>query len=253
MIRFLASVTTVDEARIALAGGAQLIDAKDPRRGPLGPLAAVIVRDIVDAVQGAAPVSATLGHDLDPEDDVDARCEGLAAAGVTFMKVGVADPAHAAERVRALRSVASRFRIVLVVLADCANPDPLVDCAADVGLHGIMLDTYAKRDAAGRARALRDLMTEAQLAGFVRAAQEHRLLAGLAGGLRSDDVAPLARVGPDVLGFRGGLCAGSNRRGAVELERVSSVRRAIDEAGAGPIRLALGASSAGQLGYRPSR
>ena len=37
MTRLLVSVRSAEEAEIALAGGADVIDVKEPRRGALGP------------------------------------------------------------------------------------------------------------------------------------------------------------------------------------------------------------------------
>ena len=61
MTGLLASVMTVEEAEAALAGGADIIDLKDPRRGALGALPAPVIRDCVAAIAGRQPVSATVG------------------------------------------------------------------------------------------------------------------------------------------------------------------------------------------------
>src|SRR5262245_30687842 len=58
----LVSVRDAAEAAIALAGGAALIDVKDPDRGSLGAAPAATVADVLDAVNGRAPVSAALGE-----------------------------------------------------------------------------------------------------------------------------------------------------------------------------------------------
>jgi hypothetical protein len=61
----LVSVRSADEARSALAGGATVIDIKEPARGPLGRANADIWRDVVEAVGEAVPVSAALGEIAD--------------------------------------------------------------------------------------------------------------------------------------------------------------------------------------------
>ncbi len=61
MTAMLASVRTLDEALLALAGGADIIDLKDPARGALGALDQATARNIVAAIGGRAPVSATIG------------------------------------------------------------------------------------------------------------------------------------------------------------------------------------------------
>jgi (5-formylfuran-3-yl)methyl phosphate synthase len=58
----LVSVRSAEEARAALAGGADLIDVKEPSRGPLGRADDQTIREILDEVGGRAPVSAAFGE-----------------------------------------------------------------------------------------------------------------------------------------------------------------------------------------------
>ena len=53
----LSACASADEARIALAGGADVIDVKEPRRGSLGAADAEVVADVVEVVGGRVPVS----------------------------------------------------------------------------------------------------------------------------------------------------------------------------------------------------
>ena len=65
--KLLVSVRSADEARAALAGGADLIDVKEPAHGPLGaarqpPRAALcqaVAMRSVSAIQTAAPCACT--------------------------------------------------------------------------------------------------------------------------------------------------------------------------------------------------
>lgn len=235
-VRLLASVTDAEEAVAALAGGAELVDAKDPARGPLGALRAETVAAIVAAVAGRAPVSATLGHDREDVAALLAESAALAGTGVRYLKVGVADPGRFATGTGpALHSVAGLHRLVVVVLVDrfFAGSEldlERVDAIAATGACGLLLDTHDKRDPHGAHRTLRDLVAADRLARVVARAHALGLLCGFAGGLGLDDVAPLAALGPDLLGFRGALCAGEERRAALLPERVRAVRAALDAA-----------------------
>src|SRR5205809_494597 len=60
-MHLLISVAGPAEARAALRGGADVIDAKDPRRGALGPVPLHRLAAIRAAVAGARPLSAALG------------------------------------------------------------------------------------------------------------------------------------------------------------------------------------------------
>src|SRR5438105_4183287 len=58
----LVSVRTADEVAAALDGGADVIDVKEPAKGPLAPAEAEVVAAVIDAVDGKVPVSAALGE-----------------------------------------------------------------------------------------------------------------------------------------------------------------------------------------------
>src|SRR5437773_9115409 len=64
-MRLLVSVTCAAEALAALAGGADLIDAKDPLAGALGAVSADVLREIYAVVADRRPVTAALGDACD--------------------------------------------------------------------------------------------------------------------------------------------------------------------------------------------
>src|SRR6516162_9005987 len=60
--RLLVSVRNATEAEAALAGGAHLIDVKEPARGPLGRADEATIAAVVRRVAGRRPVSAAMGE-----------------------------------------------------------------------------------------------------------------------------------------------------------------------------------------------
>ncbi len=60
-MRLLVRVVSADEARGALAGGADIVDVKDPGEGSLGAPAPGVLSDVIRAVGTRAPVSVALG------------------------------------------------------------------------------------------------------------------------------------------------------------------------------------------------
>lgn len=220
---FLASVTSAGEAELALESGADIIDCKDPKAGALGALAIETVREIVAKIAAHAPTSATIG-DLpagDPHPMVEAAT-AMADTGVTFVKVGFFGEADPRRAVSALGERVSQALLVAVLMADRALDLTLLPQLASGGFAGVMLDTADK----SRGR-LTTVLSMDRLAAFVRAARANGLFAGLAGSLSADDIAGLARLGPDVLGFRGALCA-AGRESVLVRERVAAVGREID-------------------------
>jgi dihydroneopterin aldolase len=224
-MRFLASVSGADEARIALAGGADIIDFKDPAHGALGALDPALVSQGRATVAGRAPTSATAGDEpLHPERLI-AAARRTAATAVDFVKLGLLPGAQRAHCIAALAPLCAEMRLVAVFFADRELPrDELADLAA-AGFHGAMLDTFDKTRGS-----LLQHHPVAALAPFVAAARAAGLMCGLAGSLRLPDIATLAPLQPDVLGFRGALCAPGGRTAALELKRVAEVRRAVTAA-----------------------
>src|SRR6476646_12198254 len=88
MTLFLASVSGADEAEIALAHGADIIDLKDAAKGGLAPLPPDVVRAAVVAVAGRRPVSAVAGDaGMDP-DAVASSVQETAGTRVNYVKIG---------------------------------------------------------------------------------------------------------------------------------------------------------------------
>lgn len=225
-VRFLASVMSAHEARLCVALGADIIDAKDATSGALGALPLQTVRAIRGAVPANVQLSATIGDPIDDAEVMvrDAQLMGL--TGVDFVKVGLAgagaEPATL-ERMRA--AMPADVGLVGVLLADRAIDLDLVAAAQAAGFAGVMLDTADKDNGA-----LPDLIATAKLRAFIEAAHGAHMFAGLAGSLRASHVAALSEFGPDVLGFRGGICRAHARTQSIDEGAVRSVREAIDRA-----------------------
>lgn len=219
---FLASVTSVDEALIAYAAGASIIDCKAPDQGALGALAPETVAAIVEALPDTAIVSATIGDLPSSPGVMVPAAESMAATGVQIVKAGFFGDGDARGAIRALGSAELRgARLYAVLMAD-RDPDfDLIGDLAAARFLGVMLDTADKSSGA-----LSDVMALGRLQGFVEKARQAGLLAGLAGSLRQQHVAKLAAIGPDILGFRGALCRGG-RTGALAADLVTAVANEI--------------------------
>jgi FolB domain-containing protein len=222
MTLFLASVTGADEAEIALAHGADIIDLKDAAKGGLAPLSVDAVRTAVAAVAGRRPVSAVAGEPGMDADALTGSVQEIARTGVDYIKVGLdPGPQHKA-RVQELAPVARQTRLVAVLFADQQPDFTLLPLLAQCGFAGAMLDTARK--GAGR---LLDHADVATLDDFAERCRAHRLMCGLAGSLEAPDVPRLLLLAPDLLGFRGALCAGHMRGGRLDPQAVDLVRELI--------------------------
>lgn len=224
----LASVTSAAEARLAVAGAADIIDCKDPGRGALGALALAAIADIRRCVPRGVPVSATIG-DLAPDPDVlAAAVAAVAATGVDYVKVGLfpgGAPRAAIARLGCLDLAGSR--LVGVLLADRSPDLTLIGDMAAAGFAGVLVDTADKR-----AGALPDVWSRDRLAAFILAVRRAGMACGLAGSLRRTHIPALLQLGPDILGFRGALCIAGARAQSLDAAALAAIRSDIPHAGA---------------------
>lgn len=225
-MQLLVSVADASEAHAALLGGADVIDAKNPRQGALGAVRPVVLGAICTAVAAGRPVSAALG-DEGPPTLIEQRARAAARRGAAFVKVGFrAAPTVSQARPRAAaarRGVGEGkgTRVVLVAYADWAGaqslaPESLVALAADTGAAGVLLDTAFKQ--AG----LFALLDTRTVGAWVAAAHDAGLFVCLAGSLGRSDFATARALGADLVGVRGAACVGG-RRGRVSRARVAAL------------------------------
>jgi uncharacterized protein (UPF0264 family) len=213
-----------------VAGGADLIDVKEPAHGPLGRAAATTVAAVVRAVAGRRPVSAALGELL-------RQPKALRVTGVHYVKWGLAgygtrrvrdwrdDLEAAVERVRRQDAAC---RVVPVAYADwqAAEAPPVDEVTAFVGRRpgGVFLvDTWVK----GNGRTLVDWLDVAYLARLCRRCRAAGVRVALAGSLGAAQVRQVLPLRPDWIAVRGAACQQDDRSQAVHADRVRALARLI--------------------------
>jgi len=223
MTGLLASVRSAEEAALAVAGGADIIDAKEPSAGALGRVEALVLRAIVREVGSRCSVSATIGDLALEPGAVSAAVEATARDGADIVKIGVF-PGDLAGTWTALGSLRGRgLRLVAVMFADRAPElQQLTERCAEAGFYGVMLDTADKTSGP-----LTSHFDHAALSDFVSRARSLNLVSGLAGSLRLSDVQSLAPLGANYLGFRSALTV-AGRSGALDATALRRVRQALD-------------------------
>ena len=147
-MQLLVSVRDGVEAQTALLGGVDIVDAKDPRHGPLGAVSAQVLRGIHASVAGRARTSAALGDHSDPASAaLAARMAG--DAGVDYGKMGFRG-ALSAVHLRRIAATAQRagsdMDLVLVAYADwdqVGAPEPVrvLEAAVAARAAGVLMDT----------------------------------------------------------------------------------------------------------------
>ena len=232
-MRLLVSVRDADEARAAIAGGADIVDAKEPMLGPLAPVAPGVLHAICAAVPPVIPLSVALG-DARPE-----QLEGVVTAvaplrrrGALYFKVALlasspSDVAPAIGRaVHLLRQRPDRPAFIVAryvdTPSDTVHLTEWLDVCAASGAQGLLLDTSRKDGAS-----LLATVDAESLTALRRAAARHGIWLALAGGMTIGDVPLLSGIRPHVVGARGAACDGG-RTGTLSTTKVAHLRQALN-------------------------
>jgi uncharacterized protein (UPF0264 family) len=227
----LVSVRSAAEAAVAVAGGAAVIDVKEPARGPLGCADPPVWQEVRAAVPCDLPVSVALGELV--EWTGAGRWLGPEAfAGVAFRKLGLARADRDWEREwAALRAgLGPGPSWIAVVYADwkrarAPHPDAVREAAlAAPDCAGILIDTWDKTQPSPLAA------DDTWRRWFAAARRGRPMLIALAGGLDREAIARLAPLGPDLFGVRGAACGGGDRQGTIGRQRVAVMVEAVNEA-----------------------
>jgi Uncharacterized protein conserved in archaea len=218
MTGLLVSVRSAAEAETALAGGADLIDIKEPRRGSLGAATPEVWDQVRRVVAGQTPVSAALGELSELRTDDLAK-----AAGLSFVKVGLAGCDQrddwAVHWTRVMRLLPAGVRPVAVAYADWRSArspaaTEFLPVAAHLHAPFLLIDTFDK--SAGR---LLDHLGIDELAILTEQAARHEIRLVLAGSLDESAIHRLAPLRPAYFAVRGAACGGQ-RTQAIQLDRV---------------------------------
>lgn len=215
----LVSVRSAAEAVAALAGGADLIDVKEPSRGSLGRADDETLAAIMSVVAGRRPVSAALGELL-------AEPDLPAIPGLAFVKWGLAGAAQVADwrqrfsrQLARLRSEQPGCEAVAVAYADgerATSPEPesVAAFAVESGCKVFLLDTWQKDGTT-----LLDWLPLERIESLTNFCRSAGVRVALAGSLGVEQIAALRSLRPNWFAVRGAVCCGG-RSGTVEVDRV---------------------------------
>ncbi len=228
MTKLLVSVRDAEEARSAWAGGADVIDVKEPANGSLGAADEATIAEIVQALEGKAVVSAALGE------LIEGRERG--PSGLTYVKWGLAG-AGADWRAQWQRRALGQTALPVVVgyadwqCAQAPNIREVVDFVCESQLGGVLLiDTHCK-DATlhGHTPTLLDWLRLDDLEQYAQECRVAGVQLALAGSLGMEDLRTLYPLVPDWFAVRGLVCAEGRRTLGVDRARVAGVKRFLQE------------------------
>ena len=220
--QFVVSVRNAREALVAAAAGADLVDVKEPLRGPLGGAEPGVIRSVLHAVENHVPVSAALGELLDWRPGIERRIpQGLAMtkfglAGCATTKTWPDRWQQALEELEEIGTGLSRVGVVYADWATAKSPSPqcVLEQSHRIMCRAILVDTFDKS-----AGTLLDLWSPLELAGFVEEVHSQAMKVALAGSLSAESLNHVLPLRPDFVAVRGAVCQGG-RNGALSSKRI---------------------------------
>jgi (5-formylfuran-3-yl)methyl phosphate synthase len=229
-MKLLVSVIDAAEARLAVAGGVDVVDVKNPAEGALGAPAPAVIAQVRDALPPDMPLSAALGDLPCLPGTAALAAVGAARSGAAYVKLGLwgaAVPEEAAATLRAAQdAVGADAAVVAVAYADAARvprrplaPSELVAVTRQAGLSGCLIDTAVKDG-----RGLLSWLSDDALAELVSEAHDAGLEIALAGELRAEDLPALRATGADIAGVRSAACHEGRRTAPLDPARIAELR-----------------------------
>lgn len=230
MTLLLVSPRDIEEALAAVRGGADIIDIKNPEEGSLGANFPWVITQVRRSIPASIPISAAIGDFPDLPGSAALAAFGALKAGANVIKVGLKGPkdvesaTHFVERVvKAVKGSDGSAKVAICAYGDFERsgtinpmfiPEIAGKCKADIA----MVDTAIKDG-----RPLTDFLRRENIESFVNRAHSYGLWATLAGSLGVKEVQMLRPLNPDVIGVRGAVCEGGDRKNGRVSEKL--VRR----------------------------
>lgn len=226
------------EASEAIAGGADIIDVKNPQEGALGANFPWVIKRIREIAPKHIQVSCAVGEVPNLPGSISLAALGAASLGVDYVKVGLGGFKTPQEATYLLQNVSKaakecnpKIKVVAASYADAERIgaiDPLLipEIAFKAQVDVAMIDTAIKDG-----KNIFTFLTVKQLEKFVDSAHDLGLEAALAGSLRKQDLPVVHGLGADVAGLRGAACTNNDRvRGQITRKLVHELVEAVKQA-----------------------
>jgi (5-formylfuran-3-yl)methyl phosphate synthase len=231
----MVSVINPEEVPTAIAGGADILDVKNPAEGSLGAASAHILQNVRAITPDSVQVSAAIGDMPNLPGTASLAALGAASCGIDYVKVGLYGPKSEGEAIyllSAVRQAVRGFPGVKVIVGGYADaqraatldPSRLPGIARKAGISGCLLDTYVKDG-----HNLFDFLTPEALRSLAVEAHAGGLLFALAGALQAEHLEQAYEVGADIVGVRTAACRDNQRKGPLEVEKIRLLRRQVGE------------------------
>jgi uncharacterized protein (UPF0264 family) len=245
LLKLLVSPINEQEALEAIAGGADIIDVKNPKEGALGASFPWVIKRILQVTPKTIEVSCTLGDMPNLPGSVALAAFGAALTGVNYIKCSMYGLKTREEAiyllgnvVKAAKEVNPSIKVAAAGFADAERvgsiiPSLIPKIAREANADLAMLDTALKDG-----KNLLDFLDRTQLEFFVDESHRLGLKAALAGSIRKENLQQLCALGADVIGVRGAACTHGDRvNGHITKEKVAELTKIIRNAQKSPLTI----------------
>jgi uncharacterized protein (UPF0264 family) len=228
-VKLLISPQNVKEAIEAIAGGADIIDVKNPKEGPLGANFPWVIQEIKQHLpKKNVELSCTLGEAPNLLGSMALAAYGAASLKVDYVKVGLSGVQTVQNATDLLENIVyavkmcnTKTKVVAAGYGDyfranSIEPQLVIQAAFTAKADIVMLDTAIKDG-----QNLFTFQTDHQLEAFINTAHKQGLDVALAGSLQKHDLSKVKSLEANFVGLRGAACQNNNRNtGYITRERV---------------------------------
>ena len=146
MTKWLASIQSLDEAKILLPSLPDILDIKNPSEGALGALNAVSVASIIDFIAKRCLTSATIGDLPMQAEIINPAMQAMATTGIDYVKVGLFPDQHLTDCLAEMATTIQQLSVpvIAVLFADKMPVQNVVPILKRYGFTGVMVDTASK-------------------------------------------------------------------------------------------------------------
>ncbi|HSI43370.1 MAG TPA: (5-formylfuran-3-yl)methyl phosphate synthase [Methylotenera sp.] len=225
MTKLLISVTSIDEAQLAMDHGADIIDLKDPHSGALGALPLETINEIANYIhlsKNPKPISATIGDIPMQVDLILHQVNLLANTKIDFIKIGFFEADNYHSCLSAIKPIAANLDLIAVLFAEYTYPVNIVEDIKQAGFKGLMLDTAHKNG-----RTILYYHSRKYCEDLSQNVRKSGMTFGLAGSLKLQDIAILGVSQPTYMGFRGGACTEYSRTENLDRGKIEALSNAL--------------------------
>lgn len=231
----LVSVRDAEEAEAAWAGGADVIDVKNPSRGPLGEPGLDTVDEILARLPSHCVVTSALGELTDLHE---ASLLEFARRPLALLKVGTQGCRRATDakqnftrwsKMATGSQADAKTRLIPAAYADhleCGAPSPeeILEWVAEAGCPFLLIDT-ARKDG----RSVLDHLSASRYRHLRETCHSLGLRLALAGSLSASLIEDFSLPMPDIFAVRGAACEQNQRGRAIESDRVRSLAQILKQ------------------------